>query len=93
MPTPYRFKLSAQKAEFYAVPEVLGRIGCAVAYGPGCTLKAEEFTGTLPEALARLEAFAAEAPAPSRSFLRVAPGERTPRGFKQATTHADHRGE
>lgn len=86
MPTPYRFKLNAQKAEFYPG-------GCAVAYGPGCTLKAEEFTGTLSEALARLEAFAAEAPAPSRSFLRVAPGERTPRGFKQAATTAGNRGE
>jgi len=86
MATSYRFKLNAQKAEFYPW-------GCAVAYGLDCTLKAEEFTGTLPEALARLEAFAAEAPAPSRSFLRVAPGERTPRGFKQATTHADHRSE
>ena len=86
MATLYRFKLNAQKAEFSPTHR-------AVIYGPGCTLKAEEFTGTLAQALARLEAFAAEAPAPSCSFLRLAAGERTPRGFKQANTTADNTGE
>ena len=98
MVATYRFKLNAQKAEFYpaqASYPATGQFsytGCAVVYGPGCIVLEEEYHGTLAGALARLAWFAKQAPAPSRSFLRLAPGERTPRGFKQARTTADNTG-